>query len=928
MTERDPVSPTVSDASCHESKVHLSATDGDDCKSSSSSEKKRTRKKYHKKVGCPQVQEDKGSAHVDRTVKVQDTIGTDSQSCKPKKILNNPTKKSSYGVHRITPMEKSFESYWSPEDVQRGLKSGNLIQGTLRINQRNFEESYLNHPDGGSDVCMFGIRDRNRALNGDVVCVCIYPKENWMASVEELNERMDDFAASFGDGLSIESSEATGTDVIQSPQKINSRKAGSSVAAAVTTPKSGQKQKNSKYLCLKDINSPVAKNLFGSGSKAALQSGTETSSMESRFKAIPDDCLVRTGKVVYIVEQVHSRACVGRIKPITDTRYAKSAFFSPNDSRVPRMIVSLSECPEEFRKRPEDFENTLFIARITDWKLNLPFAEGRVARSLGEAGEIEPETEGMLAEYDLDFGDFSADVLKCLPGADQWEIPDEEINKRRDLRKECIFTIDPATAKDLDDALSCRVLGPDLFEIGVHIADVSYFVKPDTILDAEAARRTTSVYLVQKVIPMLPHLLCERLCSLSAGQDRLCFSVVWKMNERGEIQDEWFGRTVIRSCVKLSYDHAQGFIQEPDRKWTAEELPPIHDGYEVDVIREVVLNLNRIAVNLRKKRFDGGALRLDQVKLNFTLDEETGLPNGWYVYEQRDSNRLVEEFMLLANMATACRIKTAFPGRAVLRRHPAPQGKLLDGIVSLCKELGVEIDAGSAGALQRSLYGEISASDNDSESKARLQVLVSLCSKPMQNARYFCTGTLEDEADFAHYALNVPLYTHFTSPIRRYPDIMVHRLLSAALEEAEPPPCRPDIVEKQCDLCNNRKTAAKRVSEMSADLFFAIFLRSCGRLEERGMVMAVLDKAFDVLVLGLGVVKRVYCEKLPLKEFHFSKVRKRPQLDLTWNVDKDHPLEIHQELTIFTAVCCLLVPEMESVRWNLEIKHPLDPYVF
>lgn len=426
---------------------------------------------------------------------------------------------------------------------------------------------------------------------------------------------------------------------------------------------------------------------------------------------------------------------------------------------------------------------------------------------------------------------------------------------------------------------------------------------------------------------MLPRLLCEELCSLNSGTDRLCFSVIWKLTEKGEIVDEWWGRTVINSCVKLSYEHAQGFIAEPEREWTAEELPPITGGFTIDTIRKTVLDLNRIAVNLRKARFDGGALRLDQVKLQFSLNRETGLPDGWYVYEQRDSNRLVEEFMLLANMATAHRIKTAFPKFAVLRRHPQPQSRMLETVVSTCESLGVTIDGSSAGALQRSLY---MGSGSDDDAKARLLVLTSLCSKPMKNALYFCTGVLDDEEEYAHYALNVPLYTHFTSPIRRYPDIMVHRLLAATLEYSEQMLSDPPTVEQQCALCNNRKTSAKRVSEMSAELFFGIFLKSCGTMDAKGMVMSVLDKSFDVLILSLGIVKRAYCEKLPLQSFKASKVvkssppqakeskeAKHPQLELVWKADEEHPTEIVQEVTIFTPVSCRLVAGTDALRWTV-----------
>ncbi|MBN3283519.1 DI3L2 exonuclease, partial [Polyodon spathula] len=261
--------------------------------------------------------------------------------------------------------------------------------------------------------------------------------------------------------------------------------------------------------------------------------GTSTSkpgAIDSRNLA--DKYLQRTAKVVYIAEKKHSRAVTGFLKFLPDKEFA---MFSPVDHRVPRVNVPLPDCPENFSTRAADYANTLFVCRITEWRDDSNFAEGRLAKSLGQAGEIEPETEGILIEYDVDFSEFSKEVLGCLPQSLPWTIPAEEFKRRKDLRKTCVFTIDPATARDLDDALSCEPLPDGNFEVGVHIADVSYFVEEGDALDSIASRRATSVYLVQKVIPMLPRLLCEELCSLNPMTDRLTFSVIWKLTPQGKV---------------------------------------------------------------------------------------------------------------------------------------------------------------------------------------------------------------------------------------------------------------------------------------------------------------------------------------------------------------------------------------------------------
>uniref|UniRef100_A0AAQ4QXD8 DIS3-like exonuclease 2 n=1 Tax=Gasterosteus aculeatus aculeatus TaxID=481459 RepID=A0AAQ4QXD8_GASAC len=685
-----------------------------------------------------------------------------------------------------------FESYMTFEEVSRGLKRGELLQGKLRINPKKYHDSFIPSPDDRRDVFLDGIVARNRALNGDIVVVQILPREQWKVDYENMG--------------------------------------------------------------------PTVVFFF-------LQ-------------------------VVYIVEKKHSRAVTGFLKFLPDKPFA---MFSPVDHRVPRINVLLADCPEDFSSRPGDYANTLFICRITNWAADSNFAEGQLAKTLGQAGEIEPETEGILIEYEVDFSEFSDAVLNCLPKNLPWTIPAEELSKRRDLRKECIFTIDPSTARDLDDALSCKRLPDGNFEVGVHIADVSYFVGEDNALDAVASRRATSVYMVQKVIPMLPRLLCEELCSLNPLTDRLTFSVIWTITPQGKILSEWFGRSVICSCVKLSYDHAQSMIEAPEKMFAAEELPPVDPMHPIDEIHQAVLNLHSIAKNLRAQRFTGGALRLEQLKLSFTLDKETMMPQGCYVYQYRDSNKLVEEFMLLANIATAHHIHKRFPQIALLRRHPPPKAKMIDELQEHCDQLGINIDLSSAGALNKSLNTSLG---DDKYTSARKEVLTHMCSRPMQMALYFCTGVLKDEQLFKHYALNVPLYTHFTSPIRRYADIVVHRLLASSLN------CGPSLglsteeVEKQASHCNDRKTVSKRVQELSSELFFGVFVKECGPLESEAMVMGVLDQSFDVLVLRYRVQKRVYCKSVVgLDSFHHRKVGKTSELTLVWTAEDREKAPVEQVRT-------------------------------
>ncbi|XP_071965434.1 DIS3-like exonuclease 2 [Antedon mediterranea] len=801
----------------------------------------------------------------------------EANHCTPKKQTEDGKTPKRVDKRKGTPKRnhdfKPFEPYLTFEDVNDGLKRNTLLKGLLRINQRSYEDAFIDSPDSYGDIHIQGMHNRNRALNGDEVVVQLLPKELWKVDIEaykrEASKDENTLSKTFHDGLKI------GND--------------------------------KKVINLKDDAGQPVKTLEGA----------------SCVSVIPDKFYERFGKVVYISELNHSRAAGGHLKP--PSKNGLDALFSPKDSRIPRMYIPVSECPDGFINRPDDFSKFLYIARVISWDCNMAMPKGHLQRSLGEAGEIEPETEAILIEHGVDFSEFSEEVLDCLPRDDNWCIPEDEIANRKDLRNECIFTIDPETARDLDDALSCKPTGNGNYEVGVHIADVSYFISENSALDKTATERATSVYLTQKVIPMLPRLLCEKLCSLNPYQDRLAFSFIWILTQDGEIESEWCGRTLIRSCVKLSYSHAQDIIQNPDKVFAENELPDILNNYKAEDIKRCVTNLNKIATNLRRKRFDGGALRLDQPKLSFTLDKETGMPSGYSVYQLRDSNRLVEEFMLLANMAAAVRVYKHYPKRAMLRRHSEPKEKMLDQLVATCAEMGLNIDGTSAGSLQTSLQRYVG---EDKFSKTRSQILVNLCSKPMQLAKYFCTGLYEDEYAYRHYALNVPFYTHFTSPIRRYADIVVHRLLAASVNATSDPTTDPLIIEKQAKHCNERKNASKKVQEMSAEIFLAVYVKSCEPLEEDGMVMAVLDRSVDVLIPCLGIVKRAYCNAPEVSDklgYTYSKIGNRPQLELVWAEDTNTKLPVtKQVLTIFSAVKVILVASDKHLKINIVLKRPLN----
>ncbi|XP_077535366.1 DIS3-like exonuclease 2 isoform X2 [Haemaphysalis longicornis] len=635
----------------------------------------------------------------------------------------------------------------------------------------------------------------------------------------------------------------------------------------------------------------------------------------------------RTGQVVHVVEARNSRVTAGCLRLLQD-RNPNWVLFSPRDSRFPRLMVPAHECPPAFFERPTDFTSTLFLAEMTMWLPDSNFAQGRLRRLLGPTGDLCVETEALLESHNIDHGEFPPDIFGDLEVGPDWKVPEEELSGRRDFRGQLVFTVDPKTARDLDDAISCRPLPPateggePLWEVGVHIADVSRFVAPGTRLDQVAQRRATSVYLVQQVVPMLPRLLCDHLCSLHPGEDKLTFSVVWSLNAEGRVRSEWFGRSVIRSCCKLSYEHAQDLLDNPERERLPGELPDISDGHTVAEVADCLRVLRGMTEAMRARRIAGGALRLDQVKVAFALTDNF-VPIGFSVYEHTESHRLIEELMLLANMAVAHRLYKALPDMAFLRSHPPPDDTQLTEVDVLCKAHGVALDISSAGTLQASLNSLVG--EGDELAHAKLNVLTHLLSKPMRMALYFCAGHREDPASFEHYALNVPLYTHFTSPIRRYADVMVHRQLAAALGCGPMPEGSVSELQQVADHCNDRKYKARQVQETSVELFLYAFVEQCGALDDRAMVVGVQEHCFDVLGLTTGMAKRVYCDKLGVQEFVHSTEGGRNSIELRYQSSRHADQYVAVKIEVFTPLEVRIVAQPhEPLKYQVFVKPPPD----
>jgi len=449
-------------------------------------------------------------------------------------------------------------------------------------------------------------------------------------------------------------------------------------------------------------------------------------------------------------------------------------------------------------------------ATISDWPENSKNPFGKITTVLGKPGDHNTEMHSILLEYDLPY-EFEPEVEKEAQNL-PIEITAAEIAKRRDMRKDLTFTIDPKDAKDFDDALSFTKLENGNYEIGIHIADVSHYLQPNTILDNEAYDRATSVYLVDRVVPMLPEMLSNGVCSLRPNEEKLTFSAVFEINEKVQIVGEWFGRTVTYSDQRFAYEEAQAIIENVK---LSDDIQPYTMPADISIIDkeytvtpeivEATLKLDELAKILRKKRMQQGAISFDRVEMKFNLDEEAN-PVGVFFKTSKDANKLIEEFMLLANRKVA-----EFIGRHkgkpsnktfIYRVHDEPDDEKLASLQNIISKFGYKINTETKETTSESLNQLL----NDVQGKAESNMIETLAIRSMSKAVY-------TTQNIGHYGLAFDYYSHFTSPIRRYPDVMTHRLLQHYLDGGETPKALP--YEDKCKHSSKREELASKAERSS-----------------------------------------------------------------------------------------------------------------
>ncbi len=556
------------------------------------------------------------------------------------------------------------------------------------------------------------------------------------------------------------------------------------------------------------------------------------------------------GEVVSVVERFKTRF-VGRVD-LQD----KFAFVVPSDPKLHKdFYVPLSDL-----NSAHDGDKVLI--EFTHWSDKTDSPSAKVIEVLGKPGEHQTEIHSILASYGLPH-EFPKEVLDYADQIDT-SITADEIAKRRDMRSDLTFTIDPKDAKDFDDALSFTALENGDYEIGIHIADVSHYLKFDTVLNDEAFSRATSVYLVDRVVPMLPEILSNQACSLRPHEEKYTFSIVFIIDKNVQIKNQWIGRTVIDSNERFSYEEAQHIIETKSNE-IPEHISIRSSSYKVDnSFVDAIITLDQLAKKLRKKRMSSGAISFDKIEVKFNLNQENQ-PTSVFFKESKDANKLIEEFMLLANKKVAEFIGKQDPPKTfVYRVHDEPNIDKLTALNKVVARYGHSLNLKDLLSLSKSINQLL----KDVVGKKEQNLVDTLAIRSMSKAEY----TTEN---IGHYGLAFEYYTHFTSPIRRYPDVMVHRLLEFYLNGAKSR--KQKVIEEACKHCSKMEAVATSAERESIKYMQIKYMESLDQDEFLGVISGVTEWGMYVEIIenkceGMVRIKDIPGDLYTFDPLHYTMI--------------------------------------------------------
>lgn len=494
------------------------------------------------------------------------------------------------------------------------------------------------------------------------------------------------------------------------------------------------------------------------------------------------------------------------------------------------------------------------LVRFEEWPKRADSPLGTLIENFGPPGETATEMHAILSDYGLPLR-FPKEVEEAAAAIDQ-RISEKEIKKRKDFRSTLTFTIDPKTAKDFDDALSFKVLEEDLFEIGIHIADVSHYVQPNSILDREALDRATSVYLVDRVVPMLPEVLSNGVCSLRPHEEKYTFSAVFQLNAKGELKKEWFGKTVIYSDHRFAYEEAQDII-ETQTPIVSEKHSLRQGSYTVDdATFNAITTLDKIAKNLRKARMKNGAISFDRVEVNFNLKDDN-TPESVFFKTSKDANKLIEEFMLLANKQVARFAgKREKPLPMVYRVHDEPDPDKLNNLQMVVAGFGYKLNLKT-----KSINQSINKLLLETQGKQEQNMIDTLTIRCMSKAEY-------TTQNIGHYGLAFDFYAHFTSPIRRYPDVMVHRLLEQHINKKQTSTL--ELLEEASAHSSQREQLATKAERDSIKFMQIKFMENHLGEAFEGVISGVTERGIYVEIVENKCEGMVRIKDVPGDYFFFD----------------------------------------------------------
>ncbi|KAJ4404857.1 exosome catalytic subunit dis3 [Didymella pomorum] len=731
--------------------------------------------------------------------------------------------------------EVFYPDHFSISKMMTGVKAGTLHQGIFNVSQYNYLEGSVHVPAFDKSLIILGRENSNRAVSGDVVVVEVLPRDQWKAPSTKIVE--EDTVAK-NDNAEQEEGE----------------------------------------------------NVVSEREKKALQEEVKRAHGQStEGKPQP------TARVVGIIKR-NWRQYVGHIdrdsvrSTAKTSRQQQTVFLVPMDKRVPKIRIRTRQAGELLGQR--------VLASIDSWEKDSRYPVGHFIRSLGELESKGAETEALLLEWDVQYKPFPKTVLDCLPAeGHDWKVPanpeDPGWKGRQDLRDLIVCSIDPPGCVDIDDALHARKLPNGNYEVGVHIADVSHFVKPNNAMDKEASQRGTTVYLVDKRIDMLPMLLGTDLCSLKPYVERYAFSVIWEVNEKADIIKSEFTKSVIRSREAFSYEQAQLRID---------------DASQQDELTTGMRTLLMLSQKLKQKRMDAGALNLASPEVKVRSESETSDPVDVHVKKSLATNSLVEEFMLLANISVAARNYEAFPQTALLRRHAAPPKSNFEELANQLKvKKGLELRSDSSGAVADSL--DKCVDPNNPFFNTLVRIMATRC---MMSAEYFCAGT-QAYPEFRHYGLASEIYTHFTSPIRRYADLEAHRQLAAAIEyeQLDASLHSKAKLEAVCKNINVRHRNAQMAGRASIEYYVGQALKGKDITEE-GFIMKIFSNGFVVFVPRFGIESLIRLRDLATPEPEAEFDADNYQLDIKGDVNRS--------VELFERVMVRITDELEESTGKRKVK--------